>query len=360
MGLRPGIFDHTTTRRLGAGLASLALALGLGACDDDDTSSVAPDDPAVTETDGTDRDPGSDETDTDERDERDGDRPDEGDVEDEPSDEARGTPADEEVLAFDAQCQLADAPVTVGHPADWVASGDCTAFDPERVPQASDDFAIGLRVVETDFASAVDGSEAEERQLAVVDGHRAVRTVEHSELRNGPVVVWRIDLDDATGEQGGTLVASTSNAGVVRPGILDRMATSLAIASDAQPDDGTVIARAEGGGRPYTVVATDDDCLALYGATIEGDPLDEDCALDAAGLEDAGAVTTRLALSTDVEVVAGFAGDGVTAVAPAATGPTFRVVHTEDGRGFGFMATRDDQQVALLAGDGSRIAEVTV
>ena len=256
--------------------------------------------------------------------------------------------------------------VSVDHPAGWAVGDTCEVFDPalDEVPEDPTAAAVHLRAVDAPYAQ-VAGSTPERidgfRATGAVDGRQAMRIEATLVTDDGevPVVQWVVDLDPATDQDGGTLVATATGEGEVDLGaavaILDDMARSL----DLGDTPAGVVTSVEGGGTPFAV-RFEDGCLRLAPSPSE-DAVDESC--DVLALGDDLARTTTLSadgltvvvgqVPAVVDVVRDDGMDGVGALTLATS--------DEPGapRVFALRAA-DDATLRLFSFDGTDRGTLTV
>lgn len=187
--------------------------------------------------------------------------------------------------------------VSVRHPDGWSVGETCEVFDPslEQVPEDPTTAAVHLRAVDTPYAEVaastpdrIDGF----RATGAVDGRQAVRIEATLATDDGevPVVQWVVDLDPATDEAGGTLVATATGEGDVDPGAAVAVLDDMARALDLGDTPSGVVTSVEGGGTPFAV-RLEDGCLRLAPSPT-GETVDESC--DVLALDDDLARTTTL------------------------------------------------------------------
>lgn len=212
-----------------------------------------------------------------------------------PTDTAAPDPA-AQVPAIAATCTL-DAPtgeaetVRLAYPDGWLVDDDCGWFDPEAEsvgPDTEPAVAVSWRVSDTAFerAADLDGEVTDPvRYFGARSGYQALR-VEGEATGQGvrgqgePVLLWLVDLDPGTDEQGGTLIGTAHADGGasfdVAAYALDRMADTMLV--EPLASERFVVTRLEGGGRPATVTwAADEGCFRLRAGGPDGDVVAEEC-----------------------------------------------------------------------------------
>lgn len=248
--------------------------------------------------------------------------------------------------------------ITLQYPADWVSADDCLTFDSEEITQGSDNNAVMAEVVDLALPDAIErAEEPEERALAVVDGHQAVRDVVETEL--GPFVIWRVDLDPGQDDQPGTFRLAARNVGVVTTGIADTMMLTAELDSrEADPIEGaTIVGRAEGGGTPWTAVLTDQACAQLYSGSIAAEPASEQCLDLPSTLSDDAILTGFVKFGPEDTYAVGYVGQSVTSIRTE-DGTRHLAIPTADGRRAIALPATVGDEVELVAGDGSVLRTV--
>lgn len=237
-----------------------------------------------------------------------------------PADHAASSP-----VSVSTTCELStDSPsgtMTIAHPDGWNVDDECRYFDPEADSVESGTEPVGIDVVwqvsDTSFSRAAAPSQTldeERRSTTTVAGRQAVR-VQGTSTGEGLYpeghnrTVWIVDLDVGTDDQGGVLIGSTHEGDGIAYAeavdVLDKMASTVLFSQN--PDNfgrvDATLARAEGGGTPFTVVL-DDGCLQLRAGGLDGDVHDEVCDVSA----DDQPLTMWALSSGDLTVAAGFTG----------------------------------------------------
>lgn len=289
-----------------------------------------------------------------------------------------GTAAD--VPALSGLCQLESTEVDIERvefavPEGWqVEDGNCEFFDPaldELEPATEPDNAVSVRIADTDYSMVADpdGIAVESRHVGARSGYQAVRvsgesTGEGLRPEGSPILLWVVDLDAGTDEQGGTLVVSArSSSGAdfdLAAQAADRMAETLRITPTAV-DEGAPIAvtRTEGGGTPWTVTFDPaEGCFHLRPGGPTDDPADEACDVEAGRDTVDGAILS----DGDLEVVAGLAPPLAARVdSDAADGPRGGVTTSLEGASaFAYDATTTPLDVRAVDVAGRTLATGTV
>ena len=264
----------------------------------------------------------------------------------EPSDVAD---AAAQVPAIAATCTLdatAGEPesIRIAYPEGWLVQDGCEWFDPdaESVEQGTEPaVAVSWRVSDVTFERAADVRDEMADHVRFVGargGYTAVR-IEGEASGEGvreegePVVMWLVDLDPGTDEQGGTLIGTAHAHGSTTLDVaayaLDRMAGSLLVRPPAS--DRFVVTRLEGGGTPTTVTwAGDEGCFRLRAGGPEGDVVDEGCVPGSIG--SSGLSPVLLEADGATRMLAGVAASPIQRVTvPAARSLSGAMTHSIEG-----------------------------
>lgn len=206
------------------------------------------------------------------------------------ADPAAQVPAIADTCTIEVTTGEADR-VRLAYPQRWLVQDGCRWFDPDAESVDEDTepaVAVSWRVSDVAFERAADvGDEIADpvRYVGARSAYQAVR-IEGEASGQGarepgePVVMWLVDLDPGTDEQGGTLIGTAHTDGSVTPEVaayaLDRMADTMLVEPPAS--DRFVVTRLEGGGTPTTVTwAADEGCFRLRAGGPDGDVVDEAC-----------------------------------------------------------------------------------
>lgn len=285
-----------------------------------------------------------------------------------------------EIPALSRRCRL-DAGADTGAdrvvfavPEGWPVGPDgCQYLDPalESLPsQTEAPVAVTVSVSDQDFATVAQTEQidGEVRHLGARSGYQAVRIAGESAgqaLRpeGDPVLLWLVDLDAGTDEQGGALVLrATPSEGApfaLAAEAADRIAGTLRVLPAAAPDAPVVVTRTEGGGMPFSVTYdVDTGCFQLRPGGPTDAPADEACDVEAPD----GGIRAVILSNGSREVVAGLAPPRTTRVASdAATAPYGAVTVGLDGAAaFAYDAIRTPIEVRALDAVGDRLATATV
>lgn len=204
------------------------------------------------------------------------------------ADPAAQVPAIADTCTLDVPTGEADT-VRIAYPEGWLVQDGCEWFDPEAesVEEGTEpSVAVSWRVSDVAFerAADVDGELADPiRYVGARSGYQALR-VEGETSGEGireqgePVLMWLVDLDPGSDEQGGTLIGTAHADGGasfdVASYALDRMADTLLVEPAAS--ERFVVTRLEGGGRPTTITWAE-GCFHLRAGGPDGDVVDEGC-----------------------------------------------------------------------------------
>lgn len=246
-----------------------------------------------------------------------------------------------------ARCESPEG-YSVSYPSSWFTNSgevvpECGQFSPEEfeVPQGTDERVapITIYIDPVEFFRAAspnpDFSTESSRATTVIDGLQAVRVEQEStgEGLNPEGVeetIYMVDLSIGTDDTDpGTLFLTTVDIGdfdyANNVEILDRMARSLQISAGDEPqEDLPVVARYEGGGGGFTLVAESTGEQICMRIPPEGDP----SCLDAPNQQDVESML--LPLVGERQVLAGLAGNEV-----------FRIeAHRSDGSVSSVLPTR--------------------
>ena len=264
--------------------------------------------------------------------------------------------------------------ITYAVPEGWqVEEGNCRFLDPEldELSQGTEPgAAISIDVSDADFrdVSDTDSVEGEIRWIGARSGFQAVR------IRGGAagqalrpegeaVQLVLVDLDAGTDEQGGTLVMSANpSEGAsfeLAAEALDRIAQTVRITPNATDATPIVVARAEGGGAPFSVTYDQmEGCFLLHAGGPADEVVDDDCDVERDGREIAGTILT----DGDREVVAGHAPALATVVESDAASAPYGGITTpvEGGSLFAYDAIRTPLDVRADDAAGQELASATI
>lgn len=270
---------------------------------------------------------------------------------------------------------------SVAYPSSWFTnSGDvvaeCGQFSPEEfeVPDGTDERVAPITVYidPVEFVRAATPNEEFNTELTrattVIDDRQAVR-VEQESTSGGfypegiRQTLYIVDLSLGTDDtEPGTLFLDTVEIGdfdyEANVEILDRMARSLQISAGEEPEeDVPVVARYEGGGGGFTLVAEPSGEQACLRIPPEGEP----SCLDAPGREEVE--TALLPLVGQRQVLAGIGGNDVFRVeAHRAGGSVTSVLPTRipetDVRGWAFATDAQDvERIVWFDLEGNQLGE---
>lgn len=206
------------------------------------------------------------------------------------ADPAAAVPEIADTCMIDVTTGEADR-VRLAYPEGWRVQDGCRWFDPEAgsvQPGTEPTVAVSWRVSDVAFERATDVDDQIADPIRYVGARSAYQAVRiegeasgrGARERGEPVVMWLVDLDPGTDEQGGTLIGTAHHGGGAPFGVaayaLDRMADTMLVEPSAS--DRFVVTRLEGGGTPTTVTwAADEGCFRLRAGRPDGDVVDEDC-----------------------------------------------------------------------------------
>jgi hypothetical protein len=294
------------------------------------------------------------------------------------ADASAPAPAPAEAIAaptVDATCQLAPdggptPTITLSYPSSWeVTDPDappCRFFDPDdpAIEADTENLAVAVRadVEPVAFRRVAEPGPAfdeSSRLTTAVDGRRAVRVQGTTTGEGlGPAgdrrTTWLVDLG---GDDAGVLRITAAERGadayVRAVAVADRIARS-AVIGDGDDAPGTTLARAAGGGMPFTVVYRA-GCVRLFAGDAQGSALDEECGLRS---DDLAAVALT---DGDLRVVAGVTSDAVDLVrfggdGDVAGGAATVPLANAAGRGFALAAPDGDLTLRAETFAGEQIA----
>lgn len=285
-----------------------------------------------------------------------------------------------DVPSLSGLCQLESTDVDIERvefavPQGWqVEDGNCEFFDPaldQLEPETEPDNAVSVRIVEADHSMVADpdGIDVGTRHVGARSGYQAVRISGESSgpgirPEGSPALLWAVDLDAGSDEQGGTLVVSArSSSGAdfeLAAQAADRMAETLRITPTAVDEDAPiVVTRTEGGGTPWTVTFEPaEGCFHLRPGGPTDEPADEACDVEAGRDTVDGAILS----DGDLEVVAGLAPPLAARVdSDAADGPRGGVTTSLEGASaFAYDAATTPLDVRAVDIAGRTLASGTV
>lgn len=275
---------------------------------------------------------------------------------DTPSPDPTSAPADAaavpdlaETCTIDPSSGAVDT-IRLAYPQGWKVTDQCRWFDPsvESVPDDSEaQVAVSWRASDVSFARAADVRDEIRdpvRYHGAKAGFQAVRvegetTGTAAGPQGQPVVLWLIDLDAGTDDDGGVLIGradADGGAGFhVATEALDRMAKTIVMRPPAT--DRFVVTRLEGGGTPISVT-WEDSCFRLRAGAPDGVVLDEACDL---APPDDGVTTALLQRDDGLPVLAGRADPlAARATVPAASNLSGAVTTSTEGAALFAMPVR--------------------
>lgn len=256
---------------------------------------------------------------------------------------------------------------SLSYPEGWFTNdgsvvSECSQFSPEQfdVPRGTDERVAPITafIDPVPFArAAAPGPDQEQsRASAVIDGRQAVRI---EKIASGDAlypagtrqVMYLVDLSPGTdSEDARTLFLDTLDVGnfdyEANVPILDRMFRSLQVTAGEEPENaGRAVARYEGGGGAFTVIAEERDDEVCLRIPPEGEP-------SCVGEPTAGNIdTARLPLVGPENVLAGVAGEEV-----------FRIdARQVDGDVLSFLPTAiagGESRGWAFAGDAAEVEEL--
>lgn len=259
---------------------------------------------------------------------------------------------------------------TIGFPASWHADDGCAWFHPEpfELPDATDErvTAVHAHIASVPFAEVATPEESRDaaRAVTVVDGLQAVRLRYQSSGQglypeDTPITMYAVELAPGVDSGPGTLLLDTIGLPPFdyrrNQAVLDRMARSITVTVGNVPDPAGVVARYEGGGGAFHVVAAardDQRCLRIP-------PGGEEQCVPAPEADGIATVT----LDNLGPILAGVTGDDVFAVAADQLDGriTFLTVPIADGDGRGFafaFGPADVDALVALDPEGNELGTI--